>query len=149
MGSQEVRPGALIIMERRSRDDLPLSEYAIIGDGVTAALVARNGSVDWLCYGRFDGPAVFCRLLDADRGGYFQVAPSVPYDARRVYVDRTNILETEFSCERGKVRLTDFMALDVSTGPVLVRKIEGLSGEVSLGVEFVPTFDFARATTSF
>ena len=73
------------------RGDLSLSEYAIVGDGLTAALVARDGSIEWLCYGCFDGAAVFCRLLDAHRGGYLQVAPSGSFEATRRYTDNTNV----------------------------------------------------------
>jgi alpha,alpha-trehalase len=136
-------------LERARRGDLPLSEYALIGDGVTTALVARDGSIDWLCYGRLDGPAVLCRLLDRERGGYFQVAPSLPFVARRRYVGRTNVLETELECASGKVRLTDFMPLGGgAAGSMVLRRIEGLAGWVPLLVDFAPTFDFARAPTS-
>lgn len=135
-------------MHHRSRGDLPLSEYAIIGDGVTAALVADDGSIDWLCHGRFDGPAVFCRLLDAERGGYFQVAPSSDFGVARRYIGSTNVLETELECSSGRARLTDFMPLGSGGGPVILRRMEALSGHMEIRVDFVPTFDFARASTT-
>jgi GH15 family glucan-1,4-alpha-glucosidase len=134
-------------MERANRDDLPLSEYAIIGDGRTAALVATDCSVDWLCYGRFDGPAVFCRLLDAGIGGYFQIAPETQFRATRRYLGNTNVLLTEFECASGRVRVTDCMPLGSGEARVLMRCVEGVSGEVPVRLEFTPTFDFARAQT--
>ncbi|MGQ0815005.1 MAG: glycoside hydrolase family 15 protein [Gemmatimonadota bacterium] len=127
------------------RADLPLSDYGIIGDGLTAALVALDGSIDWLCYGRFDGPAVFCRLLDKERGGFLQVAPTTEFNSTQRYVGNTNVLATEFECATGKVRLTDCMPVGIVAKPVILRKVEGLSGDVDIGVTFVPTFDFARA----
>lgn len=127
--------------------DLPLSEYAVIGDSRTAALVATDGGIDWLCYGRFDGPAVFCRLLDRDRGGSLDVTPEGVFQSGRRYLDRTNVLVTEFECGSGSLRLTDCMPLGLHTGPVLLRKLEGLSGKVPLRICFRPTFDFARART--
>jgi len=130
------------------RGDIPLSEYALIGDGRTAALVARDGSVDWLCHGRFDGAAVFCRLLDADLGGYFQVAPFGSFEADRRYLGNTNVLQTQFECATGRIRLTDAMALELAGEPTLIRRVEGLSGDVDVRVDFHPTFDFAHAATN-
>lgn len=135
-------------VDARQRGDLPLSSYAIIGDGLTAALVATDGSVDWFCDERFDAPAVFCRLLDAERGGFLQVAPVNPFRSVRRYVGSTNVLATDFECATGRLRITDCMPLGRKDGPVLLRKVEGLAGEVPVHVLFVPTFDFARATTS-
>lgn len=134
-------------MSARRCRELPLSEYALIGDGTTAALVATDGSIDWLCYGRFDGPAVFLRLLDCDRGGYLEVAPEGDFRSSQRYVGHTNVLATEFECDAGSMRITDAMPLDLDAGPVLLRKLEGLSGEVPVRLEFMPTFDFARAST--
>ena len=129
---------------RAPRGDLPISHYAIIGDGITAALVAVDGSVDWMCHGRFDGPAVFCRLLDSERGGFQQVAPATGFRSVQRYVGNTNVLATDFECATGRIRLTDCMPLGAPDGPVLLRKLEGLSGTVPVRVDFCPTFDFGR-----
>lgn len=134
-------------MDGVRRGDLPLSDYALVGDGRTAALIARDGAVDWMCYGRFDGPAVFCRLLDCEKGGYFQVSPRGAFEATRRYVGRSNVLETEIECATGRIRRTDFMPLATGAKPMLLRRVDGLSGNVRLHVAFVPTFDFARART--
>jgi GH15 family glucan-1,4-alpha-glucosidase len=137
----------------------PLSDYGVIGDCHTVALVAADGSIDWYCPGRFDAPAVFCRLLDSGRGGYLRVAPGEKFDTVQSYQGETNILETTFESRDGSVLLTDFMPLhrrtptrrgyDVGTSQTIIRVIEGLSGRVELSVDFYPTFDYARARTSY
>ena len=133
----------------------PIADYALIGNCHTAALVGRDGAVDWYCPGRFDAPAVFCRLLDRRRGGYWQVAPRGACDARREYRGASNVLRSTFSTGHGQVRLTDFMPIyrrtasrrghDVGTSHHVVRLVEGLSGAVDVEVRFKPTFDYARA----
>src|SRR5437868_5578849 len=131
------------------RGYLPLHEYALLGDMRTAALVARDGAVDWYCLPRFDGPAVLCRLLDAQRGGFFRVGPTGRFHASRGYMGDTPVLATDFGTARGRVRLTDFMPLPEDGGaeenPSLLRRVEGLAGDVELEVELRPGFDFARA----
>ena len=141
-------------MEPRYR---PIADYALIGDCHTAALVARDGSIDWFCPGRFDGPAVFCRLLDADKGGYLRTAPPGHFQAHRQYRGATNVLETQFSTSSGRLRATDLMPIhkrtsdhqgyDVGASHRLLRRLECLEGDVELLLEFKPTFDYARAST--
>jgi GH15 family glucan-1,4-alpha-glucosidase len=135
----------------------PISDYALLGDCHTAALVSRDGAIDWFCPTRFDAPAVVCRLLDWHRGGYQRVAPTEAYQVARQYRGPTSILDTTFTTASGQVRLTDFRPIysrqaspegyDVGTSGHTLRLIEALSGEVELAVEFKPTFDFARAAT--
>ncbi|MGO8946257.1 MAG: glycoside hydrolase family 15 protein [Ktedonobacterales bacterium] len=86
----------------------PINQYGVIGDCRTAALIGPNGSLDWCCMPHFDSPAVFCRLLDADKGGFFRVSPQDPAHSTMSYLPGTNILETIFSNEHGRVRLVDF-----------------------------------------
>ncbi len=136
---------------------LPISDYAIVGDCHSAALIARDGSVDWFCPGRFDAPAVFCRLLDTNKGGYLRTAPTSPFSLERRYRGPTNVLETTFSTQGGRVRATDLMPVhqriadgpgyDVGTSNRLLRQLECLDGEVEIEVQFKPTFDYARART--
>ncbi len=135
----------------------PIGDYALIGDCHSAALIARDGSVDWFCPGRFDAPAVFCRLLDVARGGYFRTAPVGSFSVERRYDGPTNVLETTYSAQGGLVRATDLMPIhertddrqgyDVGTSHQLLRRLECLEGEVELALEFKPTFDYARADT--
>lgn len=131
---------------RRARD-LPLSSYAIIGDRRTAALVASDLSIDWWCPGRFDRPAVFCRILDRDRGGYLQLGVAAPLRTSRRYLDRTNVLVTDIESAQGIVRVTDAMPLPPEQ-PMIIRRVDGVAGEVDVQLAFVPTFDFARAATT-
>jgi alpha,alpha-trehalase len=81
-------------------DSLPIGEYALLSDCRSAALVSRDGSVDWLCFPRFDGPSVFCRLLDP-AGGQFAIRPAGEFQVSRRYVDQTLVLETTFTTARG------------------------------------------------
>jgi GH15 family glucan-1,4-alpha-glucosidase len=96
-------------MARSCTNYRPIAEYALIGNTHSAALIAPDGSIDWCCLPHFDSGAVFCRLLDAERGGYFRVGPAGEHRAARRYAERTAVLETTFSDARGSVRLTDFM----------------------------------------
>ncbi|MFN8556432.1 MAG: glycoside hydrolase family 15 protein [Dehalococcoidia bacterium] len=132
----------------------PIGSYALIGDCQTAALVSNEGSVDWYCPARFDGEAVFCRLLDAAKGGYFRLAPTGRFSARRRYLGSTVVLETTFEAPGGRARLTDLMPVhrraptrsghDVGASFRLMRLVEGLDGEPELELLFKPTFDYAR-----
>jgi GH15 family glucan-1,4-alpha-glucosidase len=136
-----------------------ISDYAIIGDCHTAALVSREGSIDWCCLPHFDSGAVFCRLLDDRRGGYFSVRPLGPFRAGREYERDSNILVTTFETPGGTVRLTDCMPVehaggdrrgaDVRARHEVLRMIEGLSGRVRVRVEFKPTPEFASARVTF
>lgn len=143
-----------IRMHEHSNSSYPhIGDYALIGNGRTAALVARDGSIDWCCWPRIDSPAVFCRLLDARRGGSFRIGPTGRSSVSRAYVGETNVLATVFTTAEGMVRVTDFMpAPDRSTEQEgdpghLLRRVEGLRGRVELEILFRPTFDYARADT--
>jgi alpha,alpha-trehalase len=138
----------------------PIRDYALIGDAHTAALVASDGSIDWLCWPRFDSPAVFCRLLDRARGGYFRVGPAgLRAASTRAYVEGTNVLATVFSTDCGRFRLTDLMPVerlnlshegeDIDSHYRVIRLVEGLSGEAEVEINFRPTFDYARAEAAF
>lgn len=96
---------------RRWDGYLPVEDYGLIGDGKTAALVGRDGAIDWMCLPRFDSPAVFCALLDAERGGHYTVTVDGLVDSRQRYVDDTGVLVTELQGREGMVELTDLLTL--------------------------------------
>src|SRR6187397_2359310 len=107
---------------------LPIEDYALIGDRGTAALVGRDGSIDWLCLPRFDSPACFASLLGADVHGRWVVAPADPMTRiRRRYQPGTLVLETEFTTDTGVVRLVDHMP-PREIHPRVVRIVEGVAG---------------------
>ncbi|PWI05561.1 glycoside hydrolase family 15 protein [Streptomyces sp. NWU339] len=130
----------------------PLRDYAVIGDGRTAALVARDGSVDWLGLPDLDSPAVFA-ALDAARGGRFTLEPSGPYRTERRYLPSTNVLETTFVTGRGTVRVTDALSLhdDAVLTPMreLLRRVDGLSETVPMRWSVQPRFGYGTRRTRF
>jgi GH15 family glucan-1,4-alpha-glucosidase len=124
---------------------LPIEDYGLIGDTHTAALVGRNGSIDWLCLPRFDSGACFARLLGNDDHGFWQLAPVVEdYDVRRSYRKDTLVLETEFETGTGVVRLIDAMPIR-EDNPQVVRVVEGVSGHVDMRMELAIRFSYGSA----
>lgn len=121
-----------------------IEDYALIGDCETAALVAKDGSIDWLCWPRFDSEACFAALLGKPEHGRWLIAPSCPVSRiRRRYKESTLILETEFETSQGIVTLIDFMPIRDDSSR-LVRIVTGQKGEVPLRSEFVLRFDYGR-----
>ena len=120
-----------------------IEDYALIGDCETAALVARDGSLDWLCLPRFDSDACFAALLGTPKNGRWQLAPVGEAEVRRRYRPRTLILETEFETESGRVTLIDFMPLRKGH-PEIVRLARCDRGSVRMRMDLVIRFDYGR-----
>lgn len=119
----------------------PIQGYAAIGDGRALALVAGDGSIDWLAQPRLDSKTVFARLLDAERGGAFELEPELEYRVERRYVENSNVLQTTFVTARGTVRVTDAIVLDHGgflPWFELVRAIEAVSGSVPIRWRVTP-----------
>lgn len=123
----------------------PIESYAVIGNKRTAALVALDGSIDWLCLPGFDSPSVFGALLDPQVAGRWTLQPTAPFEATRRYVEGTNVLETTFTTESGSVRVTDSMTRG-ATRPIdwdeVTRRVECIDGEVTMRWRVEPRFDF-------
>lgn len=123
---------------------LPIEDYALIGDRRTAALVGRDGSIDWWCVPRFDAPACFAALLGTPDHGRWLLAPAAgEAGTARRYRGDTLILETEFETATGAIRITDFMPLDRPT-PGIVRIVDGLRGTVDVRFALNPRFGYGE-----
>lgn len=120
-----------------------IEDYALIGDCETAALVSREGSIDWLCWPRFDSPAVFAALLGSPENGRWSIAPSSEFSVTRKYRQGTLILETQFKTASGTVTLIDFMPPRDGISN-LIRIVEGVSGSVDLDFDLAMRFDYGR-----
>jgi GH15 family glucan-1,4-alpha-glucosidase len=120
----------------------PIEDYALLGDCQTAALVSSDGSIDWLCFPRFDSGACFAALIGEPENGRWQIRPSVEVRARhRRYRGDTLILETEFETDHGAVTVIDFMPPRTSA-PDVVRVVQGRRGRVPMRMELVIRFDY-------
>lgn len=128
----------------------PLRSYAVIGDGRTIALVADDGTIDWLALPNLDSPTVFASVLDNEAGGSFSLAPTSPYRMSRRYLPETNVLETTFVTASGAVRLLDAMTFQGDRlGPFreLQRRVEGIAGTVPMRWRVCPKFGYGQRRT--
>lgn len=127
-------------------DSPPIADYALIGDCHSAALVSRDGSIDWCCLPRFDSDSCFARLLDLQRGGHFAIAPLGPYRIWREYLGDSLVLATHFEGDSGSVRLIDFFAMRRGGREhprrELVRIVEAVRGRARVRVRFSPRLDY-------
>ena len=125
---------------------LPVSEHGLIGNLHTVALVGTNGTIDWLCCPTFDAPSVFGAILDADRGGCFELTASVPAKTRQFYLPDTNVLVTRFLAEDGVGEIQDFMPVgDRAEAPHwLIRRVVCVRGSMPFRAQVSPRFDYGR-----
>ena len=132
-------------MTRNSDKPQPIEDYALIGDCTTGALVGRNGSIDWLCWPRFDSDACFAALLGNSQHGRWLLAPAdATASVRRSYRGDTMILETEFSSGEGCVVVTDFMPVNRDHSSI-VRRVTGTRGRLAMRMELVLRFDYGSS----
>ena len=132
----------------------PISDYGIIGNMLSAALVSLDGSIDWCCLPHFDSSSVFAAILDDNKGGRFQIKPCSPFQSSQVYLPNTNVLQTTFQTGEGTVTLTDFMPLyqttrnRLSNSPDVHRRVQCSHGEVSLEIIFQPRLNYGKNSTN-
>src|SRR5262249_13638454 len=136
---------------------MPIASYGMLSDCNTAALVCRDGSIDWLCLPRFDSPAVFARILDPD-AGHWSITPSGAFTTERRYSDGSLVLETTFTTETGVVRLRDALVVaggqrgdDLGHDPphALCRPVEGVAGTVELVMALAPRPEYGLVRPLF
>ncbi len=135
----------------RYMDAPPIENHGIVGDLHTAALVAMDGSIDFMCFPRFDSPTIFAALLDPGKGGRFQVAPAQAHGFRhrQLYFPDTNILLTRFLSHDGVAEVSDFMPIKhLGHCHDLVRRVKVVRGEIALRMVCAPRFDYGRAEHS-
>src|ERR1700750_714931 len=144
MSSPCTHPAAAAIGERGAFT--PIGEYGLLADCNSAALVSRDGSIDWLCLPRYDGDALFARILDPD-AGHWSIRPAGEYRVERRYVPGSLVIETTFTTPSGVARMRDAMAfapgqrghdLGYDAPHEVLRSVEGVSGSVELEMELVP-----------
>jgi len=129
-----------------------IQDYAIIGNGRSAALISKRGSLDWLCWPRFDSPSIFGAILDPKSGGHWSIHPVHESELSRRYIENTNVLETTFLGTSGQIVLTDFMAVTSEESKrrilwpehELVRQVTCRQGEMELVMDFSPRLDYGR-----
>jgi GH15 family glucan-1,4-alpha-glucosidase len=131
-------------------DYLPIADHGIIGDLHSAALVGTEGTIDWYCPNRFDGPSVFASILDAERGGFFRITPiQCKWTSKQLYVPDTNVLITRFLSEEGVGEVIDFMPINERHQGMhrqqLIRRVLCVKGGLHFCAEVEPRFDYGRA----
>jgi GH15 family glucan-1,4-alpha-glucosidase len=122
---------------------LPIEDYAVLGDTGTAALVGKDGSVDWLCLPRFDSPACFAALLGDYRHGRWLIGPDGDFEVERRYVGHSAVLESTYTTRTGKLRVVDLMPIADNRADI-VRKVIGLEGTVRVRHEWVVRFGYGK-----
>lgn len=129
-----------------------IQDYGMIGNGRSVALVSRHGSIDWLCWPRFESPSLFAGILDSHHGGFWKIHPTRPSRVERKYLEETNILETHFFTESGHLIVTDFMTAFSEEEKIkqlhpeheLIRHVRCAQGEVEIEILFNPRPDYGR-----
>jgi GH15 family glucan-1,4-alpha-glucosidase len=143
--------------DQRGSASLPIGDYGLLSDCNSAALVERDGSIDWLCLPRYDSQAVFARILDP-AGGHWSIRPAAASESERRYLPGTLVIETTFTTDSGSVRLRDAMSfapgqraheLGFDAPHEVLRSVEGVSGEVELVMELAPRPEYGLVRPLF
>jgi GH15 family glucan-1,4-alpha-glucosidase len=128
----------------------PIENYGVVGNLRTVALVGKHGSIDWFCFPRFDSPSIFGRILDARKGGYFQIHPlASELTHKQVYLPETNVLVTRFLSADGVGEVIDYMPIQPDVDDLrqrLIRKVKVVRGTLRFRMECQPAFNYGRDT---
>lgn len=136
--------GSIAVIANETPSPTPIGDHGVVGDLQTLALIGPSGSLDWMCWPRFDSPSLFGRLLDPD-GGHWTLEPTHGYHrARQLYLPDTNVLVTRFHCTNGLVEVEDFMAIGHDYR-ALVRRVRGVRGCVPMTCHVAPRPDYGRS----
>jgi len=152
MLQDQIKNSSHLSKSRLSQAYLPIEDYAVIGNLHTVALVGKNGSIDWCCIPRFDAPSVFGALLDAEKGGFFRIAPpeTPGMERKQLYLPDTNIIITRFLTVDGVGEVIDFMPIKEAGSSThqhhLMRSVQVVRGSLSLEMACRPAFNYARDT---
>src|SRR6266852_3281884 len=150
MAQEQTQDSSRPWKSRVSKTYLPIEDYAIIGNLYTVALVGKNGSIDWCCIPAFDAPSVFGALLDAEKGGFFSIAPqdTPEMTLKQYYLPETNILITRFFTLEGVGEITDFMPIQPATEHTtrhrIIRAVRVVRGSLTFELTCRPAFNYAR-----
>src|SRR5262245_2106736 len=143
---RDQRADALREQRRMEHRYPPIEAHGVIGDLQTVALVSLHAGIDFFCVPRFDSPTVFARLLDAHKGGAFEITPNLTgVTHKQLYLPDTNVLLTRFLAEEAVVEVSDFMPIPRKVQPTrIVRRVKAVRGEAEIRVRCAPRFDYAR-----
>lgn len=130
----------------KNKDYLPIGDYGIIGNLHTIALVSTNASIDYMCFPRFDSPSVFCRLLDADTGGFYSITPHMKeMVTKQLYLPDTNVLVTRFFSDEGIAEIIDYMPVEKEERKCsLIRQVSTIRGKIRYRLCCSPHFGYAH-----
>ena len=144
------------VEEKASRWHNQIEDYGLIGDMRTCALVGKDGSIDFMCWPKFDSPSLFARVLDTTKkgGGHWSIHPTVTVVTKQRYLASSNMIQTRWICEEGLVTLTDFFAVRRESkelvkkqrGPVLIRRLDCMRGTMDIKIEVAPRPNYADGT---
>ncbi|HWI91597.1 MAG TPA: glycoside hydrolase family 15 protein [Flavisolibacter sp.] len=127
---------------KKSEGYLPIEDYGIIGNLKTVALVSLYGSIDYMCFPRFDSPSVFCKLLDTNKGGFFSISPQMKdVVVKQLYLPDTNVLVSRFFSDEGIAEIIDYMP--VEENEAIVRRVSTIRGKINYKVKCAPRFNYA------
>ncbi|HEX6333783.1 MAG TPA: glycoside hydrolase family 15 protein [Flavisolibacter sp.] len=131
-----------MVPHKQDEKYLPIEDYGIIGNLQTIALVSLYGSIDYMCFPRFDSPSVFCKLLDADKGGFFSIAPQMKdVITKQLYLPDTNVLVTRFFSDEGIAEIIDYMP--VQQNAAIIRRVSTIRGKITYRLHCAPRFHYA------